>query len=96
MGEWGIMGGFGIVVAAIVAGGLSPWRFLLSQEWSRGGNGGVCRFLATMWATICWRAATIGGFADGFPSSPGPFLRRQESHSDVFALSQKLSGVAAC
>ena len=36
VGEWGIVGGFGIVVAAIVAGGLSSWRFLLSQEWSVG------------------------------------------------------------
>ena len=33
------MGGRGIVgECCIVAGGLSPWRFLLSQEWSVGGR----------------------------------------------------------
>ena len=53
--EWsfggrGIVGECCIVVAAIVAGGLSPWRFLLPQEWSVWGTG-VCRWILALLAT---------------------------------------------
>ena len=95
MGEWGIMGGFGIVVAAIVAGGLSPWRFLPSQEWSTCVRGIVGGF-GIVGGGDNWRIRRQCRISRWIPVLPrGPFLRRQESHSDVFALSPKLSGVAA-
>ena len=62
MGEWGIVGGFGIVVA----GGLSPWRFLPSREWSVGERkciGGFWRYWQYM--TVRFLPTRNGPVEDG-------------------------------